>query len=209
MTVDRFVSRLITGERDDRRNRSMERAVKQAGFRYKACVEEINYSIERGMEKNQVQRLAGLGFIKEGRDLFITGSTGTGKSYPATALGFQACRNGFKVMYCNTARLMGLLKTAKAKGNILQELKKIERPDLLIPDDFGLQPFDSHTRGSLPEIIEDRRQRKSTIITSQIPVKDRYDVIGEKTPSDALLDRIVHQAIRIELRGESLRKRKV
>jgi DNA replication protein DnaC len=209
MTVDQFVSWLITSEWDDRRNRSIERAVKQAGFRYKACVEEINYSIERGMEKNRVQRLAGLGFIKEGRDLFITGSTGTGKSYLATALGFQACQNGFKVMYCNTVRLMGLLKTAKAKGNILQELKKIERLDLLILDDFGLQPFDSHARGSLLEIIEDRHQRKSTLITSQIPVKDWYDVIGDKTVADALLDRIVHQAIRIELWGESLRKKKV
>jgi DNA replication protein DnaC len=208
MTIDQFVSWLIASEWDDRRNRSIERAVKHAGFRYKACVEDINYSIERGLDKNQVQRLAELGFIKEHRDLFITGSTGTGKSYLATALGYQACQSGLKVMYSNTARLMGLLKTAKAKGNIIQELKKIERLDLLILDDFGLQPFDSHARGNLLEIIEDRHQRKSTIITSQIPVKDWYDVIGEKTVADAVLDRIVHQAIRIEIGGESLRRKK-
>lgn len=207
MTIDQFVSWLVTSEWDDRRNRSIERAVKQAGFRYRASVEEINYHVERGLDKNQIGRLAELGFVQEHKDLFITGSTGTGKSYLATALGYQACQQGLKVMYSNTGRLMGLLKTSKAKGNILQEFKKIERMDLLILDDFGIQPFDSHARGNLLEIIEDRHGRKSTVITSQIPVKDWYDVIGEKTVADAVLDRLVHQSIRIELAGESLRKK--
>jgi DNA replication protein DnaC len=103
---------------------------------------------------------------------------------------------------------MGQLKLAKAKGTILAELKKIERQDLLILDDFGLQPFDSQSRVVLLDIIEDRYEKRSTIITSQIPVKEWYDIIGEKTIADAILDRIVHQSLRVELFGESLRRRK-
>ena len=206
MTTDQFVSWLVSSEWDDRRNRAVERAIRQASFRYKATIEEIDFSVERGLDKNLTLRLADLTFVRERKDLFITGSAGTGKSYLATAFGFQACQKGYKVLYANTSRLMGMLKVAKAKGTILQELKKIERLDMLILDDFGIQPFDSQGRMNLMDIIEDRHGKKSTIITSQVPVKDWYDVIGEKTIADAVLDRIVHQAIRIELFGESLRK---
>lgn len=209
MTIDQFVSWLVSSEWDDRRNRAVERAVKSANFRYKANVEEIDFSIERGMDRNQILRLAELSFVKEHKDLFVTGSTSTGKSYLATALGYQACQKGFKVQYASTARLMGQLKAAKAKGTILLELKKIERMDVLILDDFGIQPFDAQTRGLLLDIIEDRHGKKTTIITSQIPVKDWYDIIGEKTIADAILDRIVHQAVRVELTGDSLRKKNI
>ena len=160
------------------------------------------------MDKNLFQRLAELTFVKEGKDLFITGSTGTGKSYLAISIGYEACQRGFKVMYASTNRLMGQLKISKAKGNILQDLKKIEKIDLLILDDFGMQPFDATSRMNLMDIIEDRYGKKSTIITSQIPVKNWYDVIGDKTVGDAIMDRVVHQSIRIELFGESLRKNK-
>ena len=206
MATDQFVSWLISSEWDDRRNRAVERAIRQASFRYKATIEEIDFSVERGLDKNLTGRLADLTFVKERKDLFITGSAGTGKSYLATAFGFQACQKGYKVLYANTSRLMGILKVAKAKGTILQELKKIERLDMLILDDFGIQPFDSQGWMNLMDIIEDRHGKKSTVITSQVPVRDWYDVIGEKTIADAVLDRIVHQAIRIELFGESLRK---
>ena len=208
MTIDQFVAWLISSEWDDRHNRTIVRSVKNAGFRYKASVEEIDFTVERGLDKNTMLRLAELGFVREHKDLFVTGSTGTGKSYIATALGYQACQKGYKVLYANTARLLGMLKAAKAKGTILQELKKLERTDLLILDDFGLQPLDAGARLNLLDIIEDRHAKKSTIITSQIPVKDWYDMIGEKTIADAVLDRIVHQAVRIELFGESLRKNK-
>ncbi len=207
LTADQFIALLVASEWDDRRNRNVERAVKAAGFRYKASLEQIDYAIDRGLEKNQVHRLAALDFVKEHKDLFITGSTGTGKSYLATALGYQACQNGYKVLYVNTAKLMGQLKLAKAKGTILAELKRIERADLLILDDFGLQPFDAQSRASLLDIIEDRHQKRSTVVTSQIPVKEWYDIIGEKTIADAILDRIVHHSLRIELYGESLRRR--
>lgn len=206
MTTDQFLSWLITNEWDDRCNRMIERLIKQASFRYRASLEEMDYTIERGLDRNSLERLAELSFIKEAKDLFITGSTGTGKSYIATALGYRACQKGMKVIYANTARLMGQLKAAKAKGNILQELKRIERADLLILDDFGIQPLDAGGRMNLMDIIEDRYGKKSTLITSQIPVKDWYDIIGEKTIADAVLDRLVHQSIRIELHGESIRK---
>lgn len=180
MTIDQFVSWLVDSKWDDRRNRAVERAVKAAGFRYKANVEEMDFSIERGLDRKPVLRLAELGFVKEHKDLFITGSTGTGKSYLATALGYQACLTGFKVLYANTARLMGMLKAAKVKGTLLLELKKIERMDMLILDDFGLQPFDAQTRRLLLDVIENRHGKKSTVITSQIPVRDWYDIIGKK-----------------------------
>lgn len=138
MTIDQFISWLIISEWDDRRNRSIARAMRQANFRHKAAVEEVNYSVERGLDKNQIQRLASLSFINEHKDVFITGSTGTGKTYLATALGYEACLKGHRAFYTNTARLMGLLKAAKAKATILTELKKLERMDLLILDDFGM-----------------------------------------------------------------------
>ena len=206
MTTDQFVAWLVSNEWDDRCNRMIERLITQASFRYKASLEEVDYSLERGLERNLLERLAELSFVKESRDLFITGSSGTGKSYIATALGYRACQKGMKVLYANTARLMGQLKMAKAKGTILQELKKIERADLLVLDDFGIQPFDAGGRMNLMDIVEDRHGKKSTLITSQVPVKDWYDIIGEKTIADAVLDRIVHQAIRIELHGDSIRK---
>ena len=206
MTTDQFVAWLVSNEWDDRCNRMIERLIKQASFRYKASLEEVDYSLERGLERNLLERLAELSFVKESRDLFITGSSGTGKSYIATALGYRACQKGMKVLHANTARLMGQLKMAKAKGTILQELKKIERADLLVLDDFGIQPFDAGGRMNLMDIVEDRHGKKSTLITSQVPVKDWYDIIGEKTIADAVLYRIVHQAIRIELHGDSIRK---
>lgn len=208
MTQDQFIFHLISSEWDNRRNRAIERAVKYAQFRYNASLEEVDYTFERGLDRNQVERLAALEFVREHKDLFITGPTGTGKSYLATALGYKACQDGFRVLYASTAKLMSLLKIAKAKGTILNELKRIERVDMLILDDFCMQPMDVQSRGILMDIIEDRHQRRSTLITSQIPVKDWYDVIGEKTIADAVLDRIVHHSLRVELFGESIRKRK-
>ena len=208
MTQDQFVAHLVSSEWDNRRNRAIERAVKMAAFRYNASLEEIDYTFERGLDRNQVERLAALEFIKESKDLFITGPTGTGKSYLATALGNKACQDGYKVLYASTAKLMSQLKIAKIKGSIINDFKRIERMDLLILDDFGMQAFDSQARGILMDIIEDRHQKRSTIITSQIPVKGWYDVIGEKTIADAILDRLVHHSLRVELYGESIRKRR-
>ena len=208
MTNDEFISWLITNEWDDRCNRTIERLVKAAGFRYEASLEHIDYDVDRELDRNLIQRLADLGFMSEGRNLFIVGSTGTGKSYIATALGYRACQKGYRVLYTNTARLMAQLKVAKAKGSILQELKKIECTELLILDDFGLQPLDTTARNLLMDIIEDRHGKKSTIIASQIPIGAWYEAIADQTVADAIMDRIIHGAIKIQLKGESMRKRK-
>lgn len=169
MTTDQFVAWLVSNEWDDRCNRMIERLIKQASFRYKASLEEVDYSLERGLERNLLERLAELSFVKESRDLFITGSSGTGKSYIATALGYRACQKGMKVLYANTARLMGQLKMAKAKGTILQELKKIERADLLVLDDFGIQPFDAGGRMNLMDIVEDRYGKNQRLSLHESP----------------------------------------
>ena len=155
-----------------------------------------------------MDRLAGLEFIRESKDLFITGPTGIGKRYLATALGYKACQDGYRVFYASTAKLMSSLKIAKVKGTILNDFKRIERTDLLILDDFAMQTFDSQSRGILMDIIEDRHQKRTAIITSQIPVKAWHDAIGEKTVADAILDRLVHHSLRVELYRESIRKRK-
>lgn len=180
MTQDQFVFHLVSSEWDNRRNRSIERAVKSAQFRYNASLEDVDYGFERGLDRNQVERLAAMEFVRENKDLFITGPTGTGKSYLATALGNRACQEGFRVLYASTAKLMSQLKIAKIKGTILTELKRIERADLLILDDFGMQAFDVQSRGILMDIIEDRHQKRSTMITSQLPVKGWHDVMEKK-----------------------------
>lgn len=206
-TADELVASLIDSEWDDRQNRTIERSLRNARFRYKASIEQLEYSPERGLDKNGIHRLADGAFIKAKENLLITGPTGTGKSFLASAIGNQACLQGFKVLYANATRLFAQLKMAKADGSSIKELMKIERQDLLILDDFGIQPFDGGSRASLLEIIEDRHGKRSTIITSQLPVKQWYEVIGEKTVADAVMDRIVHNAGRIELKGESLRRK--
>jgi len=209
MTADSFVSMLLAREWDYRSNAAIQRLIRQAGFRYKAFLEEIDYTISRGLERNRMERIASLDFIRQGQNLFITGSSGTGKSYIATALGYQACKEGVRTNYANASKLMGALKVAKTKGTIESELKKIERCPLLILDDLFLVPLDAKERSILLDIIEDRHERKSIIVTSQLPVADWYDAIGEPTVADAILDRIVHSAHQIELTGESVRKMKV
>jgi DNA replication protein DnaC len=206
-TPDELTAFLIANEWDDRHNRSIERGMKNARFRYKATIENIDYSEHRGMDKNQIHRLADGSFINRNENLIITGSTGTGKSFLASALGHQACQLGYKVFYVNTMRLFSQIKMAKADGSAIKELSKIEKQDLLILDDFGIQPFDAQSRLTLLEIIEDRHGKRSTIFTSQVPVRQWHEVIGEKTVADAILDRIVHDAYRIELKGESLRRK--
>jgi DNA replication protein DnaC len=206
-TPDEMIGFLIESEWDDRHNRRIERATNKAKFRYKADIENIIYD-KRSLDKNEVHRLADCTFIEKKQNIIITGSTGVGKSYLASALGHQACANNYKVIYTNTAKLIAKLKMAKADGSYVRELAKIEKQDLLILDDFGIQPFDAQGRASLMEIIEDRYGKSSFIITSQVPVKKWYDVIGEQTIADAILDRIVHDSIRLELKGESMRKRK-
>ena len=207
ITADEMTALLIDSEWDERHNRAIERTTKNARFRYKSTIEQIDYDGGRGLDKNQIHRLADGKYITQSENILITGPTGTGKSFLASALGQQACQQGFKVLYANASRLFTQLKMAKADGSAIRDLAKIERQDLLILDDFGIQPLDGPSRAILMEIIEDRHGKTSLIITSQLPVSKWYEVIGEKTIADAILDRIVHDAHRIELKGESLRRK--
>ncbi len=208
LTTDETIALLIDSELDYRHNRNINRRVKDAKFRYNANVENIDFETNRSLDRNIIMRFSGCSFIDKHEDILITGYTGIGKSYIASAIGQQACILNYRVLYANTYKLLTRLKMAKADGSYNREINKIERQQLLILDDFGIHPFDSQSRAILMEIIEDRNEKASTIITSQLPVKQWYDVIGDKTIADAILDRIVHAAHRIELKGESLRKKK-
>jgi DNA replication protein DnaC len=206
LTTDETVGLIVQNEWDDRRHRAVQRGIRAANFRYVADREGLDLEIDRGIDRNLVDRIFTCGFIERAQDIFITGSTGTGKSYLASAIGHQACLMGHRVSYTSTAKLMSLLKLAKVDGSHLGELSKIEKHELLILDDFGIQPFDASGRAMLMDIVEDRHGKRSTLIASQIPVNKWYDIIGEQTVADAILDRLVHQSLRVELKGESLRK---
>lgn len=208
LTTDEMVSMLIEAEWDDRNNRRIDRHVRNARFRYKANLEQLFFDVNRNLDKNLLMRLSECSYIQRNENVLITGSTGIGKSYVASALGNQACTNGYKVFYTNTSKLFTKLKVSKADGSYLKEIARIEKQDLLILDDFGLQPLDNQSRIGLMEIVEDRHGKRSTIIASQLPVQQWHEIIGEPTIADAILDRLVHDAHRIEMVGESLRKGK-
>lgn len=207
-TIDEVIAHLVQAEWDERSNRRLERLIKQAKFRYQASLEQIDYSANRMLDKTLMLRLSTCEWIRKKQNAIITGSTGLGKSFIASALGNKACQYGFKVYYRNCTKLFDDLKMAKADGSYIREINKMEKLDLLILDDFGLKPLDSNQRLMLLELIEDRHGSKSTIITSQLPVKSWYEVIGEPTIADAILDRLVHSSHRINLEGElSLREK--
>jgi DNA replication protein DnaC len=207
LTKDEMIAHLIEEEWDDRCCRKIARNMSNAKFHYKASIEQMHFDTDRGIDKNQVMRLAECTFIKNKENLMITGSTGIGKSYLASAIGQQACTFGYRVVYYNATKLFAKLKMAKADGSYIAEVGKMERQQLIILDDFGIQPLDAQSRSAFMEIIEDRHEKASTLITSQVPIAKWYEVIGEKTIADAIMDRIIHNAHRIELSGESLRKK--
>lgn len=209
LTNDELVSMLIQSEWEDRENRKINRYLRSARFRYQASIEEVDFTASRGLDKNRLLRLADCHFIQKKENVLISGPTGVGKSYLASALGHQGCLQGYRTLYFNAQKLFPQLKMLKADGSYLKQVNRIEKHDLLILDDFGLQPLDNNSRMMLLEIIEDRHGRKSTIISSQLPVAKWHEIIGDSTVADAILDRMVHNAHRIELKGESLRKTKV
>jgi len=205
-TPDEYLALLTDHQWEDRQNKKIERLLNQATFKQSANLAEIDYSQNRNLDKNMFERLTTLGFMARKENIIITGASGVGKSYLGQALGHQACMMEYKTIYSNTARLFKKLKLSMVDGTYLKELNKLLKADLLILDDFGLQSFDNHAREALMDIIDDRHNKTSTIIASQIPVSAWYDIIGEGTIADAILDRIVNSSHRIELRGESLRK---
>lgn len=206
-TNDEFLAWLIESEDNHRDNCRTQRLIKNAKFHYQASLEEVSYSEDRNLDRNLLTRLSDCSFIDRNENLIITGSTGTGKSFLATALGYQSCIKGYKVVYYNLGKLFQKLMMAKADGSYIRELTKIQNQDLLIIDDFGLQAINNEKQIILMDLIEDRNQKRTTIFCSQLPIKNWYELIEEKTIADAILDRIVHSAIRFELKGESMRKK--
>jgi DNA replication protein DnaC len=198
---------LLQAEQEDRENRRFERLRKNARFRYQASVAEIRYDASRGIDKDLITRLAFGKYLTQGESVLITGPAGCGKSFIASALGHQACVQGFKVAYFNMQKLLMKTKMSRAEGTIIKFFERIAKTDLLILDDFGLTHFGQQQQLDLMEIIEDRHAKSSTIIVSQLPVSSWFNVIGEETIADAILDRLVHTSYRIELKGESLRKK--
>jgi len=207
VTADELLGHLIDAEWDDRHNRRLQRLIKAAKFRYQASLDEIDFNLNRGLDKNLLLRLSSSRWIEKKRDIIITGPTGVGKSFLISALGFQGCMYGFRVIYFNCAKLFSQLRLKKADGTYNKELDRIQKQEILALDDFGLHPFDTQSRLSLLEIMEDRHGRGSTVISSQFPVKSWHEIIGEPTIADAICDRIIHSAYRIELKGESVRKK--
>jgi len=205
-TPDEYLALLVDHQWEDRQNKKTQRLLKQARFRQNAAVADINYTEARNLDKNMFDRLTTLDFITKKENVIITGASGVGKSYLSQALGHQACLLDHRVIYSNTARLFARLKLCKVDGTYLKELKKLNNANLLILDDFGLQAFDNFARETLLDIIDDRYNNASTIMVAQIPVSAWYDIIGEGTIADAILDRLVNSSHRIDLVGESLRK---
>jgi DNA replication protein DnaC len=208
LTSDQLIAHLIHTENEHRQHRKMQSAIKQAKFRYQAAVEEIEYLPERNLDKNLILRLADTSFITRAENILITGATGCGKSFIATALGYQACQMGLRVGYFSLPKLLQKLHIAKADGSYAKELAKLERMQLLILDDWGLQPLDHHAKMAIMQLIEDRHGKYSTVITSQLPINKWYDYLDEPTLADAILDRLLQHANRIELKGQSMRVRK-
>ena len=201
-----ILAQLVEAEELYRNNRRMLSAIKNARVRYQASLNDVIYSDQRNITREIITSLADCSFVDRGENIIITGATGCGKSYLASALGYQACTKGKRVAYFSLPKLLSKLKSDKLDGSFRKEMDRIENKNLLILDDWGLTPLDTAARLALLQIIEDRHSRYSTIITSQLPISAWHQYINENTVADAILDRIIHQAHRIELKGESLRK---
>lgn len=207
LSLQEGIEILLQAEQQERENRRFDRLSKSARFRYQATLEEIRFDASRGIDKDLIMRLATGNYLSKGESVLITGATGCGKSFIASALGHHACAQGYKVAYFNAQKLLMKTKMARAEGTILKLFELISKSALLIIDDFGLTHLEHQQQMDLMELIEDRHGRSSTIITSQLPVANWFDIIGEETIADAILDRLVHTSHRIELKGESLRKK--
>jgi len=200
---------MVDSERIERENRQLRSRLKNARIgQPAACIEDIEWAPHRSLDRSYFTTLTLLQWLRLRRNLLFFGPTGTGKTYLACALGQKACRDGFTVQYERAPRLFKQLGEARIMGTHASLLASIAKKDLLIIDDFGLKPLNEEARLDLLEIMEDRYEKRSTIVTSQRPQEQWYDTIGDPTIADAILDRLVHNAHTVELKGESIRKAK-
>lgn len=203
-----WLALLIEREQTLRRQKRFESRARAAKLRHQASIEDVDFRAARGLDRALFLKLASCDWIRTRHSLLLTGPCGVGKSWLACALGHKACREDLSVAYHRAPRLFTALALARSDGRYAKLLKVLARVDLLIIDDWGPEKLDDDQRRDLLEIVEDRYERRSTIVTSQVPIDRWYEIIGNPTIADAVLDRLVHSAYRIELTGDSLRKRR-
>jgi len=208
LSFDERFALLVEAEWVYRENRKLTRNLRAAKLRLsQACLEDVDYDPKRQLDRDLVRRLATGRWVKEQRNIVITGATGTGKTYLACALAHHTLRQGHKAMYRRVSRLFEELMLAHADGTYAKILARIARVDVLVLDDFGMAPLTAMQRHDLLEVIEDRVGNRSTIVATQLPTKQWHEVIGEPTVADAICDRVLHAAYRLDLKGPSKRKR--
>lgn len=208
LTNDELMAYLVDTEREYRKDKKYNRLLSAAKFRHRALIADVDFSAARNIDKNLVLRLQTGDWIQKGQDLIITGATGTGKSFLASAIGVSACMNGTGVRYLNCSKMFSELKLAKADGSYIREINKLAKTPLVILDDFGLIQLDKQDKEILFEILDDRYSLRSTVITSQYPVKHWYELVNDNTMADAIMDRVTNNSHRIEIKGDSMRKLK-
>jgi len=208
LSFEERLGMLVDAEHLYRENARMKRLLKNAKLKLAASLEDIDYRSPRGLDKSVIRSLGACGWIRKHQNVIIVGPTGTGKTFLACALAQTACREGISAYYLRTPALYRLLGLGRADGSYARVLARLARISLLVLDDLGLAALADNERRDLLEVIEDRHGAGSTIITSQLPIDHWHEVIGDPTIADALLDRLVHNAHKISLKGESMRKRK-
>jgi DNA replication protein DnaC len=208
LTFEERLGLMVDCEVTERACRNLRIRMRNARLQQNVCVEDIDYRAPRGLDKSLMMRLAGCDWIRHHNNVLIIGPTGTGKTFLACALGQKACREGFNVIYRRAPRLFDEILQARGEGRHLKYLATLAKADVLVVDDWGLSPLDDVQRRDLLEIMDDRHINRSTLITSQLPVEHWHEIIGDGTLADAILDRLVHNAHKIKMKGESMRKRR-
>lgn len=199
---------LVDRELSERHDRRLQTRLRNARLKQQACIEDIDYRHRRGLDKSLLTRLSSCQWLKEKLNILITGPTGVGKTWLACALAQKACREGYTVLYLRLPRLLQELPIAKGDGSYPKRMAALAKTDVVVLDDWGLAKLIPEQQRDLLEILEDRHGTRSTLVTSQLPVDKWHDIIGDPTLADAILDRLIHNAYKINLKGESMRKQK-
>jgi DNA replication protein DnaC len=209
LSFEERIGMLIDAEKVARENKGLESRLKSAKLRLSACIEDLELRANRGLDRSSITALASADWVQSKQNILVTGPTGAGKTYLACALAQKACRLGYSVAYFRAPILFQDLAVAKADGRYRRLLTSISKRRLIVLDDFALAPLTDEQRHDLLEILEDRYEASSTIVASQLPIEHWHAVIGEPTIADAILDRIVHNSHQLNLKGESMRKKKI
>ena len=207
LSFDERLGFLVEREHSVRANRQLTYRLRRAQLKLNASIEDLDQRAPRGLDKSFINELARSRFILDHLNVLITGPTGVGKTYLACAIAHSACRNGFSARYLRVSRLLTDLTIARGDGTWSKVLAQLAKTDLVILDDWGLATLNAEQRRDLLDILDDRHGLRSTIVTSQLPVKQWHEIIGDPTLADAILDRLVHNAYTINLKGESMRKK--